>query len=564
MTGSSVDAAETDGPSPDGKPDAGARTLAVTLTRWKRLRPVVGRLALAAVSGVVLFLAFAPRPWWWLAPVAFAGFGLALHGRRLWGAAGYGFAFGLTFNLLHLLWIDDFLGADFGPGPWLALAGLMALYIAVAASLMSFAGRLPGAPVWLGLVFLLQEYARSRWPANGFPWGRIGFSQPEGAYTPLAAIGGAPLVGFAVVTSGFGIASLLVCLHRSRGGGTRWAGLSRAAAYSFVPLLVGLALWPAVGTDAEAGSRTVAVVQGNAPNAGIGLLGQRDTIRANTLAESDRLATRIERGDMPRPDLVVWPETAVDVTGGRDTEVSRAVDALGLPTLVGSLYQTDDGRSENAVVAWRPGAGTGERYTKQELVPFSEYVPMREIAAWFTPFVGNTRDMRWGSEPGVFDVAGTRVGTAICYEAAYDYPSRDAVNAGARMLVLPTNNAWFGDGEMTYQQLAMARLRAVEHGRAVVVAATSGVSAVVQPDGTVAQQTEMYTAASLVDEVPLRETTTLADRFGPWTERVLLGAAICAVIAGVAARRRTAPTAETADEVTEPAGPDARHGDGTG
>lgn len=520
------------GTGTDGASDAGR-------TRWERMRPVLGRLALAAASGVMLFLAFAPRELWWLAPVAFAGFGLALHGRRLWASAGYGLVFGLAFNLLHLVWIQDFLGVEFGPGPWLALSGVMALYVAVAAGLMSFVGRIPGAPVWLALVFLLQEYARSRWPANGFPWGRIGFSQPDGAFTPLASIGGAPLVGFAVLTSGFGLAWLVVHVRNGRRDG---AGLTRTAAYALVPLLAGLALWPTVGTGAEAGRRTVAVVQGNAPNAGIGLLGQRATIRDGALAESERLAARIDRGDVPRPDLVVWPETTVDVVGGRDAEVSAAVDRLGVPTLVGSLYRTASGKTDNAVVAWRPGDGPGERYTKQELVPFSEYVPMREIAAWFTPFVGNTRDMRWGEKPGVLDIAGTRVGTAICYEAAYDYPSRDAVKAGARMIVLPTNNAWFGDGEMTYQQLAMARLRAVEHGRAVVVAATSGVSAVVGPDGTVTRQTEMYTAGSLVADVPLRETITLADRFGPWTERAMLGAAVCAVIAGLVLRRRPAGT----------------------
>lgn len=541
---SAADSIAQDGPQAGAEGDAGAGAADPTPTRWERLRPVLGRLALAAGSGVVLFLAFAPRALWWLAPIAFAGFGLALHGRRLWGAAGYGLAFGLAFNLLHLVWIDDFLGAEFGPGPWLALSGVMALYVAVAAALMSLAGRLPVAPVWLALVFLLQEYARSRWPANGFPWGRVGFSQPEGAYTPLAAIGGAPLVGFAVLVSGFALASLVVHLHRRRrGGATPRTGWVRAATCALVPPLVGLLLWSAVGTDAEAGRRTVALVQGNAPNVGIDLLGRRETIRAGALAENERLAAGIDRGEVPRPDLVVWPETTVDVVGGRDADVTAAVDELGVPTLVGSLYRTDDGRTDNAVVAWRPGDGPGERYTKQELVPFSEYVPMRQIAAWFTPFVDNTQDMRWGSEPGVFDIAGTRVGTAICYEAAYDYPSRDATNAGARMLVLPTNNAWFGDGEMTYQQLAMARLRAVEHGRAVVVAATSGVSAVVRPDGTVAQQTETYTADSLVADVPLRETTTLADRFGPWTERVMLGAAAGAVLAGFVLRRRSARTA---------------------
>ncbi|OLT46741.1 apolipoprotein N-acyltransferase [Saccharomonospora sp. CUA-673] len=504
-----------------------------------RLVPIALRLAGAAASGVLLFLAFAPRPLWWLAPVAFAGLGLVLWGRRTWGSAGYGLVFGLAFNLLHLLWIEDFLGVDFGPWPWLALSGVLAVYVALACALMPWVARLPGAPVWMALVFLLQEFARSRWPANGFPWGRVGFSQPEGAYTALASVGGATLVGFAVVLSGFAAARLILLLMRREFAAP---GLVRVAAYALVPVLAGLAVWPTVGAGAENGTRSVAIVQGNAPNVGIGLLGEREVLRENTLAESGRLAQRIDDGDVPRPDLVVWPETAVDIAGGHDTDVDRAVADLGVPTLVGSLYRDVDGLTDNAVVTWRPpgdpDAGPGERYAKQELVPFAEYVPMRPIASWFSPFVGNTRDMRWGTGAGVTDVADTRVGLSICYEAAYDYPSRDAVNAGAQLLVLPTNNAWFGDGEMTYQQLAMARLRAVEHGRAVVVAATSGVSAVVQPDGTVTRQTDMYTATSLVADVPLRQTTTLADRLGAGTEYVLLGAGLAAAITGIVLGRR--------------------------
>lgn len=492
------------------------------------------RLAAAAASGVVLFLSFAPRPLWWLAPLAFAGLGLTVRGRRAWGSAGYGFVFGLTFNLLHLLWIEDFLGVDFGPWPWLALSGVLALYVALACALLPWVSRLPVAPVWMALVFLLQEFARSRWPANGFPWGRIGFSQPEGAFTPLASLGGAPLVGLAVVTCGFGMAGLITCLRLR----PALPAVLRASAVALVPLLLGLVLRPTVGTEAENGTRSVAIVQGNAPNVGIQLLGQRETLRANTLSESARLAQRIDDGEVPRPDLVVWPETAVDITGGHDPEVDRAVADLGVPTLVGSLYRGANGKTDNAVVTWRPGEGPGDRYAKQELVPFAEYVPMRPIASWFSPFVGNTRDMRWGTEAGVTDVAGTRVGLAICYEAAYDYPSRDAVDAGAQLIVLPTNNAWFGDGEMTYQQLAMARVRAVEHGRAVVVAATSGVSAVVQPDGTVTRHTDMYEATSLVADVPLRTTTTLADWLGAWTEYVLVGAGVAAAITGIVLGRR--------------------------
>ncbi|PRX45039.1 apolipoprotein N-acyltransferase [Prauserella shujinwangii] len=504
-------------------------------SRTRRTRHVLGRLALAVASGVVFYLSFAPRELWWLAPLAFTGLGLALHGRRAWGSAGYGFAFGLTFNLLHLRWIQDFLGEDFGPSPWLGLSAVLAAYIGAACALMPLVSRLPAPPVWMALLFLLQEFARSRWPANGFPWGRAAFSQPEGAFLALASVGGAPLVGFAVVLTGFGLAWLLVRVRRD---GPRPARSWLAPALTtLLPVCAALAVWPTVGTGAQTGTRTVAVVQGNAPDLGLGLLGARDVIRANHLAESDRLAARVEAGEVPRPDLVVWPETATAAVGD-DAALDAMVDRFDAPALLGVRYEYPDGAVENAVAAWWPGQGQGERYAKQELVPFAEYVPMRTIARWFTPFVDSTGDMRWGTEPGVFDIAGTRIGAAICYEAAYDYVARGATRAGARLLVVPTNNAWYGPGEMSYQQLAMSRLRAVEHGRAVVVAATSGVSAIVRPDGSIEQETGLFTAASLVADVPLRQETTLADRLGPWTEYVLAGAALAAAAAGSVLRLR--------------------------
>ncbi|WP_199432124.1 apolipoprotein N-acyltransferase [Qaidamihabitans albus] len=509
-----------------------------TESRWRRSLPVLGRLTLAVASGAVFYLSFSPRELWWLAPLAFAGLGVALHGRRIWGSAGYGFAFGLTFNLLHLMWIQDFLGADFGASPWLGLSTVLAAYIAAACALMPLVSRLPVAPVWMALLFGLQEFARSHWPANGFPWGRAAFSQPEGPLLSLASLGGAPLVGFAVVVTGFGLAWLIM---RVRQPARYWIVPALAAV---LPVTAGLVTWPTVGTGPQTGTRTVAVVQGNAPDLGLGLLGARDTIRANHLAESERLAERVEAGEAPRPDLVVWPETATSATGD-DAALDAMVDRFGVPALLGVRYEYPDGDAENAVAAWQPGAGQGKRYAKQELVPFAEYVPMRSIARLFTPFVDNTGDMRWGTEPGVFDIAGTRVGVAICYEAAYDYVSRGATNGGAELLVVPTNNAWYGPGEMSYQQLAMSRLRAVEHGRAVVVAATSGVSAIVRPDGSLVEDTELFTAASLVADVPLRQQTTLSDRLGAWTEYVLVGAALAAVATGIALRSRTRRAGDT-------------------
>jgi apolipoprotein N-acyltransferase len=487
---------------------------------------------LVAASGVALYLSFAPRSWWWLAPLAFTGLGLAVRGCRFRAGAGYGFVFGMAFFLPLLAWLNDFLGPGFGPWPWLAVSAVVAAYLALVGGLLTLVARLPAAPVWMALVVIAAETPRAWFPLGGFPWGRVAFSQPEGVFLPLASLGGAPLVGFAVALCGFGLAWLLVRVHRRQ-----WRWLVAPVLAVVVPVAAGLALWPSVGTDAQAGTLTVAVVQGNAPDAGLALRGQREVLRDNHLAETERLLADIEAGRVPRPDLLVWPETATELRGD-DPRLDQLVGALGAPALIGALDRGTDGRARNTVIAWDPDAGPGARYAKQQLVPFGEYVPARAIAELVTPFGDEADSVVPGSgRPAALTVAGTRVGTFICYEAAYDYPARDAVRAGARLLVAPTNNAWYGHSEMSYQQLAMARLRAVEHGRATVVAATSGVSAIIRPDGSLARTTDLFTAATLVERVPLRQEITLATRLGPWAEYALLALAGGAVLAATRVAR---------------------------
>lgn len=368
---------------------------------------------------------------------------------------------------------------------------------------------------------MLQETARGLVPANGFPWGRVAFGQVDGPFGQLAVVGGAPLVTFAVVLTGFGLAA--------------WVRWSRA--WAAVPIAAALAVGPLISIDAQNGRRTVAVVQGNAPDIGLGLLTEGDTLRANHLRKTGELAALVRGGALPKPDLVVWPESATR-TGDRDPVLDAAIADLGVPTLVSASRG-----GQNAVIAWDPATGAGESYAKQELVPFAEHIPLRSLARIFTPFADQA-DLEAGTEPGVLDIAGTQVGIGICYEVAYDYVLRESAAAGAQLLVVPTNNAWYGRGEMTYQQLAMARLRAIEHGRAVVVAAISGVSAVVRPDGSVVQSTGMFTDELMVDTVPLRTDLTFATRFGGAIHILLTGAAFGACLLALWSRRRTRPEAE--------------------
>ncbi|GAA4617569.1 apolipoprotein N-acyltransferase [Saccharopolyspora hordei] len=475
----------------------------------------------AVAAGFALYAGSPPRELWWLAPIAFAVFAALVRHRRARAGFGYGVVFGFAFLLPLLGWLQDFLGADFGPWPWLGVAGVEALFIGLAGAAMARVSRLRGGPVWMAAVFVAFEVARSSVPFGGFPWGRLAFTQDTGLLLPLAALGGSALVSFAVALVGGGLAELVRRLVAREG----WAAPLAAV---LVPVVGGAAMLPLLGTEAEAGTARVALVQGNAPNIGLGLLYEDGTLRANHIEAARQLVADVQAGRVPQPDFVVLPEQVGSWGPSRtDPELSAIAAQLGVPLLVGGLGEDATGELRNQVVQWDPASGAGERYVKQHLVPFSETIPVRPLARLVTPFVDRFRqDMVPADEPGVLTAGGVRVGVGICYDVAYDDVFTGAAQRGATVLALPTNNAWYGHSEMSYQQLAMARLRAVEHGRAVLVASTSGVSAVVQPDGSVSEQTAQFTAETLVAEVPLRTTQTAATVLGatPTWGLVVLGA----------------------------------------
>ncbi|MCI2422681.1 apolipoprotein N-acyltransferase [Saccharopolyspora sp. K220] len=471
------------------------------------------------VAGFVLYAGSPPRDLWWVAPIAFAVFAAVVARRRARAGFGYGLLFGFAYLLPLLGWLQDFLGADFGPWPWLGVAGVQALFIGLAGAGMARVSRLPGAPVWMAAVFVAAEALRSAVPFGGFPWGRLAFTQDTGVFLPLAALGGTALVSFVVALVGGGLAELACRVRTPR----RWAAPLAAV---LVPVVAGLAMLPFIGTDPNAGTAKVAIVQGNAPNLGLGLLYEDDVLHTNHINAAQRLVDDVAAGRVPRPDFVVLPEQVGSWGPSQtDPDLSSIAAQLGVPLVVGGLGEDRDGQLHNEILKWDPVSGADQRYIKQHLVPFAETIPMRPVARLVSPFVDRFRqDMMPGHQPGVLDVAGVKLGVGICYDVAYDDVFTGAARDGATLLAVPTNNAWYGHSEMSYQQLAMSRLRAVEHGRAVLVSATSGVSAVVLPDGSVTQQTQQFTAQNLVAEVPLRSTQTPATMLGSipmWTLVVL-------------------------------------------
>ncbi|HEY3611270.1 MAG TPA: apolipoprotein N-acyltransferase [Pseudonocardiaceae bacterium] len=488
------------------------------------------RVAASVVGGVLWYLSFPPRPLWWLAPVAFCLLGLAVYGRRARAGFGYGFLYGLGFLVPLLHWTGLYVGVV----AWWPLSAFEALMMALGGAAIATVSTLRAAPVWAALLWVADEALRARVPFGGLPWGKVAFGQPDGIYVSLAAVGGTPLVGFAVTLTGFGLATIVV---RARTPGA-FVGAGLAIV---LPIAASAAAWPLVGTDANAGTATVAAIQGNVPRLGLDFNAQRRAVLDDHVRETEHLAAQVAAGTVQQPQLVIWPENSSDidpyVNADAYAEISRAATAINAPISVGAVVSSQAPGPKNTAILWEPGAGPVAQYVKRQLQPFGETMPWRSFFAHFSPDVAKAGNFVAGTKPVVFGMGPAKVGIDTCYEVAFDGVVRASVT-GATLLAVPTNNATFGLSEMTYQQLAMDQERAVEHGRAVVVAATSGVSAIIEPDGHITRETGLFTPAALVATVPLRSTTTLADRLGGWPEWVLVAAGLLGLAFGVTVRVR--------------------------
>jgi apolipoprotein N-acyltransferase len=420
-----------------------------------------------------------------------------------------------------------------GSDAWAVLSLIETLYVAVMGAGMALVSRLRLWPLWSACLWVLQELVRGHEPFGGFSWGRLAFGETHTPYTPLASLGGAPLVTFAVALTGGLLAWAALWLTRRR------LRAVLAVAGAIVLVCCGL-LVPAP----RASGRTfdVAVVQGNVPREGLDFLGQREAVLRNHAAATHQLAAEIRAGKVPKPDFVVWPENASDVDPihdlGARAIVTSAVQDVGVPVLVGGLVLSDGGKKlTNTGIVWDPRSGPGQEYSKRQLVPFGEYVPLRPV---MTKLVGRLdripMDFTPGTRPGELRLDGVRVGDVMCYEVAYDQRVRSSM-AGASLLTVQTNNATYGGTLQLDQQFSISRLRAVEHGRPVAIAATSGISAIIDQHGDVLAESKQFTRAMYVRRVQLVQGVTLADRVGAWPERVAAIVGLLAVAGALFVRR---------------------------
>jgi apolipoprotein N-acyltransferase len=265
-------------------------------------------------------------------------------------------------------------------------------------------------------------------------------------------------------------------------------------------------------------------------------MAERRVVLDNHVAATVALARRVQAGESPRPDLVLWPENSSDIDpyadGAARTAIADAARSIGTPLLMGAVVgdRVDTGWYNRAIV-WSADGVPGATYDKTHPVPFGEYIPLRQLLAPRIPALQQIQsDMIAGTRPGLLRVGRADVGVLMCFEVAYDGLLRHVVDGGADLLVVPTNNATYSGTGQIEQQFAMSRLRAVETGRYVVVASTNGISGVVAPDGRVVERAPQRVQTVLEQQVHLITRRTPATVLGAWPERALSALALVAIL----------------------------------
>jgi apolipoprotein N-acyltransferase len=500
------------------------------------------RILLAIVGGLSSSLAYPREGLWPVMFVSVIALLLSIRGLAFWRSFWIGYLGGFCFYVSQIEWMSHYLG----PVPLLALSTLEAFFFGLGMALI--------AKVWrwfsdrpatsfrnlqislaIATVWTAREWVSTNLPYGGFPWSRLAMSQSESPLANWVYFGGQPLLTFVIVV----VATLALCLALQIRA-QRWRNRSTVFSGALIVGLIAIPVLTVVPAQAENGSIVVAAVQGNA-NAGLFANTTRGSILRNHIEASNLIEAK---ADGQKVDLVVWPENASDINPLADVAagatISRLVeDKFGVPLIFGTITERG-GELFNSSLIWRPGVGVTDWYDKKRPVPFAEYVPDRDFWYSLAPdLVGLiSRGYTFGTRDGIFELGENKLGVLICFEIAIDDISRDLVGSGAQLILSQTNNADFGRSDETFQQVAIAKLRAIETGRAVVNDSTVGVSAIFGPDGRVLDQLPTFEPGVMVARVPLRSSITPAMAIGGGLDLAINASALLMVFLSSGRTRR--------------------------
>ena len=427
-----------------------------------------------------------------------------------------GWLAGTVFFAIDFWWFGETAGALIAPfGFFLALGpaigdaffnfALVGALVAFAAGALSRRDRVSRAivPVAGAAIYAVAEWLRSEGlGVIAVPFGGLGLSQIGSPLAPLAAFIGSYGVTFVVCAIGAYIA-YAIRMRAVRGSGVD-AGIAALGTLAIVALAWGA--WPA--RNLEHPTMTVAAIQGN--------IAQKLKFTPDAFdAALARYEILTQKAAAKRPQLIVWPETVIPAALNRLPALQARFAALAKKTqselVVGTFFVEPDAEY-NVLYFFRPDGGLDSIYRKRQLVPFAEHLPFAQFLSWI-PWAANASHFRSGKNDGIATVGPLRFAPIICWESAFTDLVGDDVRDGATALIVATDDAWFGTTSGPYQHAQIAQMRAIESGRWIVRAASTGISGIISPRGR-------YTTASVLGEQAVvsgligAPVETLYTRFG--------------------------------------------------
>ena len=500
---------------------------------WQRFGGLAWRLPTAVVGGLLSSLAMPREDIWPLIFVSVAMIIVSIRGLRFWPASGIGFLAGLAFYMSQVEWLSLYLG----PVPWIALSVMEALIFAAGsgaiAIVWSWAQTLRQSfyrnsliALFIATMWTAREWVAINLPYGGFPWSRVAQALSESFLSQLVFFVG--ISGLTFVSVFMTVATLLALESGVKAIKANLLGLAAslvavATAWLFV-----------VPASAESGELTVAAVQGNA-NAGLFANAERGTFLKNHLEATALLDGHPQRNDI---DFIVWPENASDLNPQENMlaliQIQEVVSTYQVPIILGAITESD-GAVFNSSLYFDTEGSQIDQYDKKRPVPFAEYVPDRQFWNQLAPdLIGLvSRDYAFGTRDGIFELDGNQLGVLICFEVAIDDIGRELVAGGAQIILSQTNNADFGRSDETFQQAALARLRAIETGRTVVNISTVGVSRIFLPNGEIISELPIFEPGVMVEKVPLRTSITPAMAISPYFDLIVNLAALSLLVVAI-------------------------------
>lgn len=510
------------------------------------------------VSGLLFALAFPPREWVVLLPIALVPWLVALSREESRGRALLsGFLFGLAYWCASIPWIVYVVtrfggqGGAMGVVCLVILAAILAEWPAIVAW-----GTVAAAPPGSGrrlaafaLLWMASEHARAV-IYGGFPWNLTAnalYAHP--VWMQSASIWGAYGVGALVVA----VSCLLARSIARRAVRPAFGAMALVSA-------AGLAGAARLGSHAPAEPRgkelSVALVQPN--------VSQEDRV-AGSAAEAYRTVLAMARqAAADRPDLIVLPESALPAYWETSPTLRRDLSEIARTSkvLFNDVVQEPDGRYYNAARLLGPDGPIGEPYRKVHLVPFGEYVPLPRLFFFVRQISAEIGEFSAAAAPSTLGPEGERLGMGVCYEILYASLAREEVAAGgANLLVTISNDSWYGRAGAQEQHFAGAVLRSVETGRYLLRAAVTGISGIADEKGRIRDRLGRDRPGILRGKARFLAASTVWTKWG-YEIPVAAEAAAAAVLVFGLARwlrgRRSAPSATTETPKSKSRRPGAR------